>query len=52
MWVARLALLFDPVRIAWKDFHPNGQLASHGIYDKGKEVGTWRFWTPDGKAES
>jgi hypothetical protein len=33
----------------WVTFHPNGQKASEGMYERGVKVGDWRFWDESGR---
>ena len=35
----------------WKEYHPNGQLKSEGVYKDGKRIGEWVFYHPNGKIE-
>jgi antitoxin component YwqK of YwqJK toxin-antitoxin module len=35
----------------WKEFYPNGNVKSTGIYDKGKRTGEWKFFHPNGQLE-
>ena len=33
----------------WQEYYANGQLASTGIYKKGKKIGDWLYYKEDGK---
>jgi hypothetical protein len=34
----------------WREFHPNGRVASEGDYAEGKKQGTWTVYDEDGRA--